>query len=65
MATDSETVTVAKDDKCYNISVYAIPSVHDFGEEYRKHRFYNTVTCMSDPRRGLDWRLDLLTTYGS
>jgi hypothetical protein len=24
---------------------------------------YNTVTCWSDYRRGLDWRLDLLTTY--
>jgi hypothetical protein len=23
------------------------------------------VTCMSDYRRGLDWRLDLLTTYRS
>jgi hypothetical protein len=25
-------------------------------------RCINTVTCMSDYRRGLDWRLDLLTT---
>jgi hypothetical protein len=23
----------------------------------------NIVTCMSDYRRGLDWRLDLLNTY--
>jgi hypothetical protein len=25
--------------------------------------FDNIVTCMSDYRRGLDWTLDLLTTY--
>jgi hypothetical protein len=27
------------------------------------HLYYNMVTCMSDYRRGLDWWLDLLTTY--
>jgi hypothetical protein len=28
-------------------------------------RVFSIVTCITDYRRGLDWRIDLLTTYRS
>jgi hypothetical protein len=29
------------------------------------HEYFNTVTCFSDYRRGLDWWIDILITYRS
>jgi hypothetical protein len=38
----------------------------EFRPKYKTFRSHkNTVTCMSDYRRSLDWQLDLLNTYRS